>query len=619
MADLSEGSAEAPDPSLVEVDFEPIGRRVQISRGTDLLAVAQKAGIDLVAACGGLGICGTCRVRKLSGSFSPATLNEEGEISAEDIRQGWRMACQTYPLSDVRVEIAPESLPSLQRLQVEGQAFEVGLKPNVIPIDLSVEPPSLADLRSDQRRINDALHGRGAGSLAGDPAVWGHASDFLREHNWSARLAVRQGDERSWLAGIYPAGETLLGLAVDIGSTKLAVYLVHLETGVTLAQTGVMNPQIAYGEDVVSRIAFANRAPGNRRLLQERLVHSIHDTVERLCRQVGRDPLQVVDAVLVGNTAIHHFVCGLPVEQLGAAPYLPVISDPIDFFASEIGLQLSPGARVHMPANIAGFVGADHTSALLSVHSGDRKHSRMLIDIGTNTEISLEFQGQILACSCASGPAFEGAHIHDGMRAAPGAIEKVQLTTQGVRVSTIDGKPAVGICGTGILQAVAEMARHEVIDGRGAFRKEHPWVKASPNHQAVFELVPAERTAHGRAVVVTRKDVHEIQLAKAAIRAGIEILLCECFITAEQVDEWVIAGAFGTYLDPQSALWIGMLPQVSLNRIRQVGNAAGQGAKQMLLSLEQRELARKIALGVRYIELTTHPDFTQTYVDAMYL
>ena len=610
-------STEAVKRRKFMIDLEPVGRRVEVEAGTNLLEAAQKAGIDLVASCGGVGICGTCRVRIAQGQVTPVTLTEEEALDAAQRNAGFRLACQTEPLSDVRLDIPPDSLTAAQQMQVEGRETRVALHPAVVAVDLAVASPRLDDLRSDMARVDEALASRGLAPLRGSLSLIGQLSDALRHGGWKARLAIRPDEKESYLVAVLPPGAPLVGLAIDMGSTKLALYLVDLSTGATLARTGVMNPQIAYGEDVVSRIAYANRGEENRQVLQARLVETLNEALAGFCQELGLAPDQVVDVVAVGNTAMHHLFAGLPVEQLGSAPYVPAVSQPLTFPAREIGLRVAPGAQVYMPANIAGYVGADHVSALLATQSYAASRTTLLADIGTNTEISLTYRGQVYACSCASGPAFEGAHIHDGMRAAPGAIDRVRIQAGEVRLTTIGNLPPVGICGSGILQVVAQMLDAGILDERGVLRAVHERVRAN-GRQPVFVLAPAEATGTGRDVIVTRKDVNEIQLAKGAIRAGIEILLQEAGIPAEAIEEFIIAGAFGTYLDVNSALRVGMFPTLPPERYHQVGNAAGVGAKEMLLSLERRDEAARIARGVHYVELTTHADFTPAFVDAMY-
>ena len=605
-----------------QVDLQPIGRRVEVEAGTNLLDAAQRAGVDLVASCGGIGICGTCLVRIASGQVTPVTLTEEEALDPALRDKGFRLACQAEPLSDVRLEIPPESLTAVQKMQVEGREAQVALQPPVVPVDVRLEPPNLEDLRSDQDRVDAELARQGFGPVLAGPQMLERMSSFLRASGWHARLAVRSRGGDVELVSVLPVGAPLLGLAVDIGSTKLAFYLVDLENGATLARKGVMNPQIAYGEDVISRISYANRGEENRLALQARLVDSINEALVELCAEHGFTLDQVVEIAAVGNTAIHHLFTGLPVEQLGSAPYVPVASRPLYFAAAEIGLRVAPGANVFMPANIAGNVGADHVSALLATQSYAAENTTLVVDIGTNTEVSLTVGGNVYSCSCASGPAFEGAHIHDGMRAAPGAIDRVLIEDGSVRLTTIGEQLPVGICGSGILQAVAQMVEAGIVDTRGVLRPAGTPIpeRVRPRgRQAEFVLAFAEATGHGRDIIVTRKDVNEIQLAKGAIRAGIEILLHEAGIQADAIDAFFIAGAFGTYLDLESALRIGMFPSLPVERFHQVGNAAGVGAKEMLISLARRVEAARIASAVRYIELTTHPGFTPAFVEAMYL
>ncbi len=605
---------------MFAVDLEPIGRRANIAAEMTLLDAAQSAGVELVAVCGGVGACGKCRVRLMTGQLSPPTAIEKRYITSDDLAFGYRLACQAKPLSDVKVDIPPESLTTLQRLQVEGLESDVALAPLVTCVDVEITPPSLYDLRADTVRLKDAL-----AALDIEPPrlrlpVLRDLSEQLRAQEWRARLAVRDGGDCPLeVVGVLSPSRSLLGLAVDIGTTKMAAYLVDLDTGKTVAKSGLPNPQIPYGEDVVSRIAYANEHDDGRQVLQKRLVEGLNTLVGKLCEQAGVLREQVVDAVVVGNTAIHHLFAGLPVRQLGAAPYLASVSEPLDLCAREVGLRMAPGAYIYLPPNIAGYVGADHVSVLLATDAWRTDKVMVGLDIGTNTEISLVAgNGRILSCSCASGPAFEGAHIHDGMRAAPGAVERVQIMDGTVRVQAIGDKLPVGICGTGILDAVAQMRMVGVLNISGRLLSGHPRMRGT-GRDGKFMLVPAGETGHGRDIWVTRRDVNEIQLAKGAIRSGIEVLLQEVGLQDADIEAFVVAGAFGTYLDVESAVRIGMFPDLPRERFQQVGNAAGIGAKQMLVSQARRQLAAEIVERVEYVELTTHPSFSDIYVQALTL
>ena len=599
------------------IELQPAGRRIAVQQGINLLTAAQLAGVDLVAACSGVGFCGTCRVRLMNGELTPPSESETEMLGQQLIEQGMRLACMAQPLSDVQIEIPLSSVPAGQRLQVEGEERAISPQPMVYGLDIELEPPELTDLRSDISRVEESLTHDNPPKILGNLQVLGDLSKKLRENNWKVQLAVWNDRSSYQLVSTFPQSIPLLGIAADLGSTKLALYLVELKSGAILGTIGVMNPQITYGEDVVSRIAFANTSEENRILLQTRLVDTLNDAILTLCNKAGVEPEQIVDAVMVGNTAIHHFFCGLPVKQLGASPYVPVISDGIDFRATEVGLHLAPGAMVHMPANIAGFVGADHTAALLSAALRRDKTPKVLIDIGTNTEISLSISEQLFTCSTASGPAFEGAHIRDGMRAAPGAIERIQLQGDQVVVFTIDRQPPVGICGTGILSGIAQLLEHGVLNRLGNFEKDAVGVHLHDG-QSAFLVASAENTGHGRDIIITRKDINEIQLAKGAIRAGIEVLLEKAGLQPDQVTEWIIAGAFGTYLDVPSALRIGMFPDVPVDRFQQIGNAAGMGAKYMLISQSQRQEAAQLICDVDYVELTVYPNFKKVFLNALY-
>lgn len=597
------------------VDMEPLGRRAEIPPGGTLLDASRRAGVEIVSLCGGEGWCGSCKVRLANGKLEEPTLNEQAVLTEEELAEGFRLACQAVPLGDVKIEIPPDSLSTPQRLQTEGQELDIELNPPIKVIDIELDPPTLHDLRADTNRINDTLTAMNRAPIRFSQAVLIDISDRLRKLHWKPRLVVNNGD----LIAVLPQEAAPYGLAVDIGTTKVAAYLLRLDTGETVDKKGEMNPQISYGEDVVSRIAYTEEHENGRRELQSRIVETLNEIITEMCTAHEIAPEQIVDAVLVGNTAMHHLFANLPVSQLGLSPYVPAVSGPFEMRARDIGLNIAPAALIDLPPNIAGYVGADHVSMILATNIWQEKHRNIIAaDIGTNTEITLVSEGQMMSCSCASGPAFEGAHINNGMRAAAGAVERVQILDGKVHIYTIEDKPPVGICGSGILDVVAEMHSNHVIDDKGAPQTDSPFVRpAKPLPE--FVLVPAKDTGHGHDIALTRKDINEVQLAKAAIRVGIDILLEAAGIEAEDLDAFIVAGAFGTYINIASAIEIGMFPQIPLNKFEQVGNAAGLGARQMLLSAPAREKALEISREVKYIELTTHPKFQDKFIDAMYI
>jgi uncharacterized 2Fe-2S/4Fe-4S cluster protein (DUF4445 family) len=553
-------------------------------------------------------------VRVVSGKISPPTSLEQDILDAESLAAGFRQACQVCAEGDVKIDIPPQSLSTSQRLQLEGRSIDIDLDPLIVSLDITLDPANIQDLGSDSARLREALVEHKVPHAALRISVLRELSNRLRENEWSVRLALRGSD----LVAVLPTGSQLLGLAVDIGTTKLAIYLLDLASGSVLSKAGAMNPQIAYGEDIISRISYATTHENGRQTLQAAVIGSLNAAIEHCCNEIGVSQEQIIDAVVVGNTAMHHLLAGLPVRQLGVSPFVPSVSEALDIEADQIGLSIAQGAHVHFPPNIAGYVGGDHVAMLLSSDIWETRKNVLALDIGTNTEITLATGGRMLACSCASGPAFEGAHIRDGMRAAPGAIERVQIDQDQIRLQTVDDLPAVGICGSGILDAVAQLLDAGALDRTGRMDLEHPLVRKIDDQSEVL-LLAASHSGHTRDVAITRKDVNEIQLAKAAIRAGLEILLQEADLSHDDIEEIIIAGAFGTYLDVRSAIRVGMLPEIPLSRFRQVGNAAGVGAMQMLLSAQRRRLAAQLVDRVEYVELTTHPDFNAHYTKALHL
>jgi uncharacterized 2Fe-2S/4Fe-4S cluster protein (DUF4445 family) len=595
-----------------QIDFEPIGKRVTAGREQSLLAIAQEAGIALAAVCGGVGICGACKVRLVAGQLSAVTSDEQSVFTSEELAEGWRLGCRAFPQSNLKIEIPPESLTATQRLQLEGTSRAVSLSPAVTVHPMTLTPPDLTDLRADWDRLSDALPEVAVSSLV-DPAVMAQFSSQMRASDWVGQVVLAEDGS---VAGTLPPDARPYGLAVDIGTTKMAIFLVDLTTGEAMARVGAMNPQIAFGEDVVARIAYANQNEAARLALQRRVVETLNSSIDQLCQSVGAEVTQVVDLVVVGNTAMHHLFAGLPVRQLGQAPYVAAVTQAMRFPAREIGLTCAPGARVYLPPNIAGYVGADHTAMVLASQIHKAKGISIALDIGTNTEISLARDGGLISCSCASGPAFEGAHIHAGMRAVPGAIERAQFIEGAWQIATVDGKAPIGICGSGILDVVAALLSSGQIDEAGRFTDavQH-WVE-HPQGGAI-ELVPANESGTGKPILVTRGDIREIQLAKAAIRSGVEVLFKEAGITAADLDQFLVAGAFGTYLNLESAVMIGMFSRLARNRYQQIGNAAGIGAQMMLISAASRKEAEAIRDRMSYVELTTVPDYMDIYVEAI--
>lgn len=599
--------------TLYHVDFEPIGRRGDCSDEQSLLESARQLSVDLVSICGSMGSCARCKVQIVSGQVSEITADEKNNLTERELAQGYRLACHTFPRSDLKLHVPPDSLSAPQRTQVEGLEVAVQPDPLVRTYDVQLAPPTIDAPVSDDVALWQALasqHQLKPGTI--DFSVLQTLSQQLRDLNWRACIAVRENE----IVAINSPSTRFLGLAVDIGTTKIAGYLVDLASGKTLASQGLMNPQISYGEDVVSRIVAARRSQEAERL-QKLLVDALSQMAADLCVQLNAKSTDIVEAVVVGNTAIHHLFLRLPVEQLGLAPYVPAVRAALDVKARDIGLQIAPGAYVHLLPNIAGYVGADHVAMLLATRIAESNGVVLALDIGTNTEICLNNRGKLTSVSCASGPAFEGAHVKFGMRAAPGAIEHLLLTKEKLEYQTIGGAAPVGICGSGLLDIVAQLKLNGVLDRQGRIG-DHPRVR-SQNHLREFVIVDENARDGLDAITLSQKDVRELQLAKAAIRTGIQALVEAHGLTENDIEQVIIAGAFGTFIDVSSAITIGMLPPLSLERFTQVGNAAGTGARLALISREQRARAEQIAQRDGYIELASVPGFQRQYVEATYL
>jgi len=571
--------------------------------------------VGINSICGGEGTCHSCKVQVLSGTVSKPTPNEREAFNSREVKEGWRLACQAYPASDCKIAVPAESMTTPQRVQVEGLQVKVSPEPSVRVYRLRLAAPSLEAPQADADGLLKALKQQHKLRCAKiDIGALRTISDQLRSWKWRSQAVVRNGE----VIAILPPRSRRLGLAIDLGTTKIAGYLVGLGNGRTLAAKGTMNPQISYGEDIISRISRAVKSPDDGVQLQRLAVEAVTGLCADLCAEAGAKPEEILEAVVVGNTAMHHLFLNLPVKQLAVSPFVPAVSRSLEVKARDLGLRIAPGAYVHLLPNIAGFVGADHVSMLLATDAWQAKETTVALDIGTNTEVSLICKGKIATTSCASGPAFEGGHIKYGMRAATGAIERLRIDSDRIQYQTVDGAPPVGICGSGILDALAQLYVAKIVDEGGRIIDNRPRVRAYKG-QREFILVSKEERNGKPAITITQHDVRELQLAKAAIRTGIQVLLETNGCTEDDIKQIIIAGAFGTYIDVASAVAIGMLPSLPLKRFRQVGNAAGMGARLALISLKSRAEAEAIASGVSYVELASSPSFQPVFMQASYL
>ncbi|UCB42126.1 MAG: DUF4445 domain-containing protein [Dehalococcoidales bacterium] len=600
---------------LHTVDFEPVGQKGQCQEDESLLDCAHRLGIGVSSVCGGRGTCKTCRVKVISGALSEPTSIELEALSAQELGGGWRLACQATPASDCRVMLPAESMSTSQRIHVEGLEVTVPPEPAVKAYHLQLNAPSLSDQQADADRLLEALYEQYQLHCRKiDINVLRSLSPQIRDWNWECQVSVC--DDEVVALGPWPNRQ--LGLAVDLGTTTIAGYLVDLSSGQTLAAEGFMNPQISYGEDIISRINRVIKSPQEGIRLQECVVEKLNELAASLCSEANASIDSIVEAVVVGNTAMHHLLLGLSVKQLALIPFTASTGLTLDIKACELGINIASGAYVHFPAIITGFVGSDHAAMLLATDSYQTEGLTVFLDIGTNTEISLVNGDEITTTSCASGPAFEGGHIKHGMHAARGAIERLRITKDTIDYQTIDDAPPVGICGSGVLDAISQLYLAGIIENSGRFMPDHPRIRITDN-QTEFLLVDQEEEDGQSTIVITQKDIRELQLAKAAIRTGIQLLLETNGFTEEQLGQVVIAGSFGSYIDVSSAVTVGLLPPLPLNCFRQVGNAAGMGAKLVLVSLSKCDEARDIVTRTRYMELASNPDFKKMFIETSHV
>ena len=586
------------------IEFQPSGLRMDFTQPINGLDATRQANINLNAICGGEGTCGKCVIQLLTGAenFMPTDI-EKKHLSQNKIDQGYRLACQITLNCDVKIYIPAESIIEDQILQIEGVDSSHSIDPVVRQFELELKEAHLQDLTSDFSRIKANLKDR---SLTAGLKTLRSIPTLLRENNWKVNLWTR-GKEIFYASPIHNFHP--VGLAVDIGSTKIACYLTDLTNGRTLTAQGTPNPQIAYGEDIMSRLGYAMQGSIYAETLFHLVIDAINHTAEVMCERVNLSPNDIVDGCIVGNTAMHHFFLNLPTGSLAVSPFVPAITDPIYPSAQELGIIAMPGAALYTPPVIAGFIGSDHLAFLLAAHFGEDQRVRLGIDIGTNTEIALQVGNRIVSVSTASGPAFEGAHIRYGMRAAPGAIEHVQIHENGnIDIKVIGNQPPIGICGSGILDAIAQMRTRNILNHRGRMDKTALGVQLTADGKPELLLNNSKKP-----ITLSQADVDQILLAKGAIRAGIDILLDYLKVSASDIEEISIAGAFGSYMLPEHAMGIGMLPTIPLDRIKIIGNAAGTGARMMLVSSLSRTRAEELAKQIEYLELTVYPDFAMFY------
>ena len=611
--------------ATVALTLLPAGRTLQVESGATILASAHAAGVDIEATCGGRGRCTSCRVKFVAGVIPPPTIMDELQLGDTLVREGYRLACQCRVSDPITVQVSPPV--DDQTFQILGAERGAGV-PLPVAIAAGVDKqtvriPLPAEEHHQTSDLEAVLAAVGRSPDDCGPEVLKTLPQALREHAGEVTVA---SFGRRILA--VEAGDTHLltfGLAIDVGTTSVVTTLMELASGEQLASVSSLNPQAVFGGDLMSRIAFAQFDPGNLRKLQTRIIGLLNQHIEQVCRDSGVLAKWIYKVVIVGNTCMHHVLLGIDPSYVGLAPYAPVMRHPLTLSARELFLKVSPEARVCLLPIVAGFVGADAVAVALATRMDESAEIRVAVDIGTNGEVLLGSREHLWACSAPAGPALEGAQIRHGMRAALGAIDRVAFDGRDLVLHTIGEAAAQGICGSGLIDAIAVLLDAGVIDWTGLIDLDRldrlpPALQARVikrgDERAVI-LAHSGEFGASQEILLSQDDVRQVQLCKGAIASGAAMLQRIAGVPEDKVAGLMLAGGFGNYLSIPSAIRIGLIPALPESRIRYVGNAALLGAQLALVSEAERARAETIARRIEHVSLAAHPDFQDVFVDCM--
>lgn len=622
-----------------KVVFQPSGRRGYINEGVTIKQASQELGVEIEGICGEKATCGKCKVRVEEGFFakygvesrgdnlSPLNEAEKKLLTLQQQEDGYRLSCQARIHGDVVVFVPEESRLGKQIVRKAAREIAIELRPSVRKYYVEITPPTLDDALGCWERLQAELDKSFALSgLVIDYQVLRGLQTVMRRDNWKVTVSVWMGGE---VVNVEPGlVEKGYGLAVDVGTTTVAVYLCDLDTGKVVATNSMMNPQVAYGEDVMSRISYSMSRKDGLEIMNQAIIKGINQLAGRAAAAAGIKRSAIIDMTVVGNTCMHHIFLNIDPQYIGRAPFSPALHHSKDVKARDLGIRISPGSYIQILPIEAGFVGADNVGVLIAEEPYNQDDMLLVIDIGTNGELILGNRDKLVSSSCATGPAFEGAEIKFGMRAAPGSIERIKIDpdTKEVRFKVIgkedwntdlDDVGAKGICGSGIIDAVAQLLMAGIIDRTGRFKTGLDTSRLRVGEDGPeFVIAWADETSIGRDIVLCQRDVRNIQLAKGAMYAGVKIMMRH--LGVKKVDKIILAGAFGSYIDKESAAVIGLFPDCAPGNIYAVGNAAGDGARIALLNVDKRMEADEVARKVEYIELTVEPDFQKVFTQAMW-
>ena len=593
---------------IVNVTVEPGGEVIEVPKGVNLLQALGEEGYFVPSPCGGMGNCGKCWVVIEEGAPPPSGQGE-ALFSREELQEGVRLSCQVQVNSPMKVELPGGGQPVESKALLEDTIGEIEPKSGISSVELQLDEPGKEDQRSDISRVVDALGFEPKFQLEAVREL----PDLLRESDFRPTLVLA---EEEIIEVKDETGGPLYGMAFDIGTTTVAGYGLDLETGRELFVSSVENPQSRFGADVVSRIKYVRENEDGLAELSRVVREAIGELVDKFCAERGAEKENVYLGTVVGNPTMLHLLTEVDPTNMDQSPYIPTLSSPMTFQAEELGVGINPRGKIYIAPSLSGYVGADVAAGVLYTEMYKDSSLDLLVDIGTNGEMVIGDGQRLVAASTAAGPAFEGANIEQGMTAREGAISHVFLENGKLEIEVIEGRRPLGLCGSGLVDAVGELRAEGLIAANGTFVK-------SENAPLRDKLIEIEDhlafLLHDtkRPVFITQRDVRELQLAKGSIRAGIEILLDEFEADYRDLDHIYLAGAFGNYLRKESALNIGLLPPVKREKIVSVGNAAGQGAKLALINRTERDYIKEIARRTRYLELSFRGDFTDKFMSSM--
>lgn len=603
----------------MKVTFKPGNIEVEVGRGASIMDAARVAGVELESECGGRSRCGKCKVVAPKG-VSRLTPREREHLSPGEIKDKVRLACQAKVLARA-VVFLPAAPSGREHILEEGVSRAFAFQPFIKKIHLGIAPKDLKRGKAVDETLCDFLGAKGIKNPIMDFATLKTLPSLLYQNQGGVTALMKEGE----VLGFEPGDSStrLFGLAVDIGTTTVVGYLFDLVRGTLVGVASALNKQQLHGADVISRIDFALNEPDGLKRLQGLAVETFNDIIQNLCARGGLASEEIYGLVFVGNTTMNHLFWGMSPRFLSRSPYNPLTTLALSAPPHLLGVKMSPLGRVFSLPLVSGFIGSDTVGVVLSTGIHRARTPKLAIDIGTNGEIVLYDGRSLLACSCAAGPAFEGAQIQCGMRGAGGAIDRVDFSEDAVLCRVIDDEPPMGICGSGLVDAVAGMLREGLItpDGKllraGEVANPYYARRLGRKKYNQFVLCRKKKGEGGKEVVITQKDIRELQLAKGAMIAGVRILLQRCDLKEDDIREVYLAGAFGNYVRAESAVAIGLLPVLKNARITPVGNAAGSGAKMVLLSKSAFREAARVAKRIHYVELAKIPTFHQEFMEGM--